>query len=396
MRKKSLLRGIAAAFLVLLTAPAFGQEFGERWDLLGDSPENLAAIEKLEEKMWADQTSFFFAMNQSDLDWVRLFLDAGLDPNSLMSSSDGQTEFEVSVLQEYLDSYGTCENEGTLEVLGLLLERGADPNRPRPNNGSTPLIDVSYRDCAPHTKLLLEYGADPNVRNTSGKSPLDMAITFDQPSQVKALVEGGARLEPSREALIQRVRGYSNPEVRNYLESLPDETATAKPKPRPSTTSTPTPESPATLAEALKEWDLEATKKLLDAGASAREPIRDEPPLLFLTGQCFRREPNLVQFIQLFTSYGADVSVKDDTLQETPLARAVQRCDLDVVEALLAAAADPNVRNLANQTPLLSAVMGGKVEVVEALLNAGAVPDKDSKFFAKSKPEIQKLLKKKR
>jgi hypothetical protein len=38
--------------------------------------------------------------------------------------------------------------------------------------------------------------------------------------------------------------------------------------------------------------------------------------------------------------------------------------------------------------------MAGNAPVVEALMDAGAKPDKTTKFMAKSKPEIKKLLKK--
>jgi ankyrin repeat protein len=367
---------LAIAAVLASTGPVYGQDDDlERWELLGDSPENLAAIEQLEGTLFANQTGLFFAMNQSNIEAMNLFFQAGLDVNALIPTSDGENEFEVSVLQMYFDSFGSCENEGTLEFLKLLLEKGADPTRLDPFNGSTPLIQIAPNDCAEHTALLLEYGADPNVRNNSDMSALELAISFSQFEQLKALIEGGAKVDPGREELIKRASGSGRAEMRAYLEAVP--------------------ERPSTLPEALKAWDLEATREILAGGASANEPVRDEPPLLYITGQCYdTNKKNHAEFITVLAAHGADTGVTASATQDTPLAEAVQRCSIEVVQALLDAGADPNATNVAGQTPLLSAVMAGNAPVVEALMDAGAKPDKTTKFMAKSKPEIKKLLKK--
>ena len=59
-----------------------------------------------------------------------------------------------------------------LEIAQLLLDRGADPNLPD-LNGKTPLMKVINRHFAT-AQLLLERGADPNLPDRDGKTVLDL------------------------------------------------------------------------------------------------------------------------------------------------------------------------------------------------------------------------------
>jgi ankyrin repeat protein len=54
------------------------------------------------------------------------------------------------------------------------LERGADPNIQN-RFGDTPLHKAALRGHVDVVKLLLVYGADPTVEDKVGKTPLDLA-----------------------------------------------------------------------------------------------------------------------------------------------------------------------------------------------------------------------------
>lgn len=368
----------------------------ERWELLGNTPENLAAIEEIERTFFANPTGLFFTMNQSNRDRMELFFKAGLDVNAkVRAEREGEAPYTLSVLQMYLESYGSCEYEDTLAFLEMLLKRGADPNPVNPNTGSTPLIDVATYACAPHTRLLIKYGADPNVADNRGELPLDRALTYARTDQVKALIEGGAKLKPSLDELIKRTYGEGRTEIRKYLKSLkPD---TPKPVVRRNPKPKAEPKRPNTLPATLKAWDLKVTQELLTGGAPANQPVGDIPPLIYITRECYdKKKEGHADFIKVLTAKGADINARAKITEETALAMAVQRCSVDVVEALLAAGSDPNVVYVGGQNPLMRAVMMGNVPIVEALLDAGAKPDKQTKFMARSNPEIKKLLKKKR
>jgi ankyrin repeat protein len=71
---------------------------------------------------------------------------------------------------------------GHVEAAGLLLERGADPNTLARNERikTAALHAAAAADAAPEVRLalcelLLEHGADPNLRQGSGFRPIDTA-----------------------------------------------------------------------------------------------------------------------------------------------------------------------------------------------------------------------------
>ena len=97
---------------------------------------------------------------------LSMLLQRGVDPNA-------------SDRRAHDDSYGTifarvCDS-GELEAIRYMLEAGADPNLTNAI-GTTPLARAAERDEEAAVSLLLEYGADVNVRDAYGQSPLDCCL----------------------------------------------------------------------------------------------------------------------------------------------------------------------------------------------------------------------------
>jgi ankyrin repeat protein len=61
------------------------------------------------------------------------------------------------------------------EMLRILLERGANPNQRYDKEGWLPLGMVVNNDMPDKVKLLVQYGADFNLRDRSGVNPLELA-----------------------------------------------------------------------------------------------------------------------------------------------------------------------------------------------------------------------------
>ena len=84
---------------------------------------------------------------------------------------------------------------------------------------------------------------------------------------------------------------------------------------------------------------------------------------------------NELEVVQGLLQAGADPNTKDSRWGLTALHVAVKCGHLEVVKALIAAEANINQSGNDGETPLRSAAIHGKVEVVQALLEAGAEPN---------------------
>jgi uncharacterized protein len=82
---------------------------------------------------------------------------------------------------------------GGPEVVGLLLEAGADPDDDADNPARVrPLHAAAAARDGESLRLLLEAGADPNVRQQGGFTPLHAAAHADEPELARLLLEHGA------------------------------------------------------------------------------------------------------------------------------------------------------------------------------------------------------------
>jgi tankyrase len=70
--------------------------------------------------------------------------------------------------------------------MNLLLKHGAKVNAKNCFN-ETPLSYAAFLSGPSVVEELLAKGADPSIRNTDGKSPLDMAKQFKKTENVKVL-----------------------------------------------------------------------------------------------------------------------------------------------------------------------------------------------------------------
>lgn len=89
---------------------------------------------------------------------------------------------------------------GRVEVMTLLLDAGADPNRPDPRRGWTPLMHALHTEQGDAARLLLARGAD-GARGAGGTSPLEMAALDNDVKLMRTLLIS----RPSRD---QQLRAF--------------------------------------------------------------------------------------------------------------------------------------------------------------------------------------------
>ena len=222
---------------------------------------------------------------------------------------------------------------GRLESAADALRRGADPNAVD-RQGST--LQAAMKHCRDNTlamlQLLLDAGADVNLRNQRGETPLKIA-GFDCYRAVLFLLEQGA--DPT----------LADSAGDTALHGIVRYTA-------------------ATMAPLLDG--------LLQAGADINHQNRHGQTPLIKTAYASTVRDAVAP---LLLSRGADPNRQDYRGQTLLHILATQRSRTDpsaMVRLLLTNGAGLEIRNRQDQTPLMAAVASRKVEIVQLLIEAGA------------------------
>ncbi len=126
-----------------------------------------------------DEKSFHAAAGAHDMMAINAFLDAGINPNA-QNAADGRTALISAAAR------------GDLEVVKVLLERGADVNV-KDKQEYTALfhaIEAMYEDVA--TVLLDQPNLDPSARGKNGVTALMSYAWRDNKEAVRKLLDRGA------------------------------------------------------------------------------------------------------------------------------------------------------------------------------------------------------------
>jgi ankyrin repeat protein len=132
--------------------------------------------------MDSPMVEFTAALFASDLDKLSALLDKGFDVNQ-RSPRSSDTPFIAAA------------RLGTDAFVRKMIEHGADLKVRDSSNGQTALHVVCLEGKAKRVRLLLEAGANPNVKDDFGQSPLSVALIHDEKKYiavVKELLQRGA------------------------------------------------------------------------------------------------------------------------------------------------------------------------------------------------------------
>ncbi|NWR44619.1 ASB10 protein, partial [Regulus satrapa] len=134
------------------------------------------------------RTALHGACAAAHADCVRLLLRAGADPEAL--SEDGYRPLHL------------CRSSDSIECVRQLLQHGASVNSQTEEENDTALHVASRHGLAEHVQLLLHHGAELEVKNKEGQTPLNAACAQrHQPQDMdryyrvcQLLVESGASI----------------------------------------------------------------------------------------------------------------------------------------------------------------------------------------------------------
>ena len=176
---------------------------------------------------------------------------------------------------------------------------------------------------------LLRCGANPNIQDELGQTPLHYAVDMESVDAVKVLLV------------------VANPNIQNNDS-----------------------ETPLHNAVSLYKENLGLVEALLSRPKTDVN-IQNE---LGYTPLHIAANLGYFDIAEVLLDRGADSLDIQDNYGKTPLHDAVTRRHVDIAEVLLDRGANPNTRNAIGMTPLYSASKEGSVRIVGSLLDAGADP----------------------
>lgn len=147
-------------------------------------------------KVGFDESSYYRALSQVDVELVRAFLDAGMSPTN--SVADNGPPIRVMLFS----SQGCAPNvrptnAETKAVVGLLLDRGADIHA-ADKHGNNALTEAASKGCDRELiRMLIKAGAKINVGNSSGLTPFEMGLWMGHDG-LEELIAAGYRLPPDK------------------------------------------------------------------------------------------------------------------------------------------------------------------------------------------------------
>src|SRR5262249_25095779 len=150
----------------------------------------------------------FEDIRHGDVVSVQRLLNMGANPNAreIVLTKPSLSEHSKGNEEKLGDTaLMVAAHEGHLNIVKLLLHRGADVNG-RGMNGFTPLITAASRRHRDIVRLLIARGARPNQRNDNGDTAIIFAANAGQTSLVDVLlrkradINGGTGWTPLMEA----------------------------------------------------------------------------------------------------------------------------------------------------------------------------------------------------
>ena len=238
----------------------------------------------------------------------------------------------------------------------------------------TPLYYAADKGHYEVAKLLLDWGADPNIQCTMSpwyKTPLSCAMRNEQLALVIFLLEKNAdpniRGGPRRWTVLHHAAKKGYMELAKLL--LQKNANLDIQEDCVGCSSTP-------LHYAMKNGHLKLAKLLIDNNADPG--LRDEGIEYGSMPLHYAAKNGYLELVELLLQKNVDPNIQDGVgYGSTPLHHAAESGHLELVKLLLEKGADPNIQDCRGygSTPLHHAAENGHLELVKLLLKKGADPN---------------------
>ena len=146
------------------------------------------------------------AVDLGQIETVKALLESGADANAVNDKG-------LAVLL-------TATWHEDLEVAQLLVDHGADVNKPSTENSWTPFMEAASRGNMPLIELYLQHKADINLRDRNGEQPIWVAAAFGQPAVVEKLLALGGDIQTRNNEGVGLLHGAASANDPHLIEFL--------------------------------------------------------------------------------------------------------------------------------------------------------------------------------
>lgn len=155
-------------------------------------------------KVEFEESMYFRALSEVDLELIRAFLDAGMSPTKAMLEMG--PPLRIMLFGEACSAGVRPTKQDTKSAIRLLLDRGADVNG-ADGHGNTPLMEAASHGCDRETmKMLIKAGAKVDAKNQGGLTPFEMGL-FQGHDGLEEIIAAGYRLPPDKAKMY--AQGYA-------------------------------------------------------------------------------------------------------------------------------------------------------------------------------------------
>ena len=294
-----------------------------------------------------DKTPLTYAAELNNLAVVKLLLDAGADVNMAEQTEDGMSPILYAA------------QNGNMEMVELLIERGAKLDR-LSQSGYSALVGAVGKGNTELARYMLDRGISPNFGRTySGFSPLALAAAQGNEDMVSMLLSAGADWKIQDRLGKNAYDNAKNERVSAMIAAKGGHPAAEKTADKPKTK--------PPLCHAVEDNSLLVVVHIMriDKGKTNVNEVdaNGNTPLLLCKS---------FEIAMILLESGADPNKANAITGETPLCRAIQLGDVDMVELLIHYGADIDKRSAHGISPIKQAFVMHRPSCAALLLKKGA------------------------
>jgi ankyrin repeat protein len=293
------------------------------------------------------QRALWECASEGHIKLLEFMLNCGIEVNAFVEVPD--------IFHEKFTLLHRASYCGQVEVVRLIVNRGADINI-RDANNNTALHLAAESGRVDIIKLLLDEGMSVNLTNTNDSTPLHVSAKFGHLEATKTLVERGAAINNTNKIGVTPLMvaaHFGNLETFRYLTKEGADINIRNNK------------NYSALHYAAGSGCVDIIKLLLDKGISVNLPNKDKFTSLHVCAKFGQLDAT-----KALVERGAAINNtnKDGV---TPLMVAAKHGKLEIFRYLTEIGADINIHNAYNSTALHYVLESGSVDIIKFLLDKG-------------------------